>query len=195
MKSKFETRSNLKNFVNFVSLVQTQFNVTIKTIKSDNRSEFNWPNFCNDLGIIHQTSCVETPKLNSIVKKKRHILNVARSLLFHSHLPKEFGFILSNMLPTPMLQNRFPFEVLLDSPPALLDLKVFGSVCFSTLQQNKNKFDSRAHKCIFHGFQSATKVTLYTISHPVVFKNVFHEHIFPFVPATAIPFIPLLTFS
>jgi hypothetical protein len=59
MQSKSEARKLLHNFI---KLVQTQFNVTIKTIRSDNGAEFSCPSFYETLGIIHQTSCVATPQ-------------------------------------------------------------------------------------------------------------------------------------
>ena len=38
-----------------------------------------------DLGIVHQTSCRNTPQLNGRVKRKqKHILNVSRSILFQA---------------------------------------------------------------------------------------------------------------
>jgi len=91
MKNKSKTRSLLNNFVIYA---RTQFNRNIKIIRSDNGSEFNCKEFYDNLGIIHQTSCVETPQQNSVVERKhQHILNVARSIMFHSNLPKPFWML------------------------------------------------------------------------------------------------------
>jgi len=96
----------LKSFVVFI---QTQFETTIKIIRSDNETEFFMTNFFINKGIIHQTSCVNTPQQNSIVERKHgHLFNVARALMIESHLPKiywSYSVIhvvhIINMLPTP----------------------------------------------------------------------------------------------
>jgi len=44
--------------------------------------------FLSSKGIVHQTTCVETPKQNGIVERKhQHILNVTCALLFQANLP------------------------------------------------------------------------------------------------------------
>ena len=43
------------------------------------------------LGILHQTSCVDTPSQNGIAKRKnRHLLETSRALLFQMDVPKHF---------------------------------------------------------------------------------------------------------
>jgi hypothetical protein len=75
MKTKSETRGLLNNFLIYV---HTQFNTRIQTIRTDNGQEFNMPTFYQDHGIIHQTTCVETPEQNGRVERKhQHLLNVA----------------------------------------------------------------------------------------------------------------------
>lgn len=109
-----------------------------------------YPEFYVMFGILYQTSCVATPHKNSVAERKhRHILNVARSLLFQANLPKAFWsyavthvahFI--NRIPSTILGYRSPFELLHHDSPTLLDLKVFGSLCsVFTLDQGRSKFD------------------------------------------------------
>lgn len=76
--------------------------------------------FYDTYGIIDQCSCVETPQQNGRVERKhQHLLQVARSLLFQSHLPMKFWtessstvvYIINHVL-TVVLQNRSPYEIL-----------------------------------------------------------------------------------
>jgi len=105
LKQKPEVVKVLENFVVFV---QTQFETTIKIIRSDNGTIFGMTNFFVNKGIVHQTSCVNTPQQNSTVERKHgYLLNVARALMIQSHLPTIYWsyFVIHaahiiNMLPT-----------------------------------------------------------------------------------------------
>ena len=138
----------VKILENFVIFVQTKFETIIKIIRSDNRIEFFMTNFLANKGIVHQMSCVNTLQQNSIVEKKHdHILNVARSLMIQSHLPKiywSYSVIhvahIINMLPTPVLNDFSPHEMLYKSEADFNQLNVFRSLSyFCTLPTNKKK--------------------------------------------------------
>ena len=58
LKLKLDTQFLIPNFVN---MVKTQFNKSIKTIRSDNGTEFYLKDFFHSNGILHQLSCVDTP--------------------------------------------------------------------------------------------------------------------------------------
>lgn len=89
LKHKYDTRSCL---MAFYSLIETQFQTKIKAIISDNGIEFQMKDIFQAKGIIHQKSCVEIPQQNGRVERKhQHILNVARALMFQSHLPPNIG--------------------------------------------------------------------------------------------------------
>ena len=163
MHSKAETQTHLKNFI---VMVERQFDIKVKMIRSDNGSEFILRQFYDEIGIIHQTSCVETPQQNGIVERKhQHLLNVTRSLLFQSNLPFicwsyaliHFG-ILVNCIPTTFLGNKTPYEKLYGTPYDISSLRVFGCLCFtSSLTANKKKLDLRVAISIFLGFKPNTK--------------------------------------
>lgn len=124
----------------FVCLVDTQFGIKVRCIRSDNASQFLLKDFYNERGIVQQTSCVGTPQQNGIVgRNHQHLLNTARALVFQSKLPKQFWdravsqtAHIINRLPTKYLSQQSPFEVHFERKPEFNLLKVFGSFCFAT---------------------------------------------------------------
>ena len=79
-------------FKDFYTFIETQFQVKINIFKTYNGTEyFNTclGNFLKEKGIHDISTCRDTPQQNSIAKRKnRHLLEVARSLMFSMHMLK-----------------------------------------------------------------------------------------------------------
>lgn len=134
-----------------------------------------------------------TPKQNGKVERKhRHLLNSARALWFHAHLPLQFWgdclltpTYLINRTPTYVLNKKTPYEILFQTPPAYDHLRVFGSLCFTTaLPQSSDKFAPRAIKGVFLGYpygKKGYKILNLDTRKVFVSRDVkFYEHVFPF---------------
>lgn len=112
-------------------------------------------------GIIHQSLCIVPPQQNDVAEcKNRHMLEVARALLFHMNVPKYFWAdvvhtaFLVNRLPLSILNGHIPYFVL--SPPQFLfpiAPKIFGCTCFvEDVRPRATKLDQRSLKCAFVGY-------------------------------------------
>ena len=86
---------------------------------------------------------LDTPQQNRVAKQKnRHILEVARSLMFTTHVPKQFwgaavltATYLINRMPSRVLSFETPLNTLKKAfptsrLPSTLPLKVFGCTAF-----------------------------------------------------------------
>ena len=177
----------------FITLIENQFHITPKVLRSDNGPEFDLPSFYHSKGILHQRFCVETPQQNARVERKhQHILNVGRALLFQSKLLNCYWsydvlhvVFLINRVTTPILHHKSSYHVLYDK---VLDsdlFKVFGCLCFaSTIQSHRTKLQSRARKYIFLGYKPGYKGYILLDMHSraiFVSRNVtFHETVLPY---------------
>jgi len=84
MHNKSEVRANVTNFITYA---ENQFSTKVKIIRTENGIEFSMHDLFASKGIIHQTTCIETPEQNGIIERKhQHLLNVTRALLFHSSI-------------------------------------------------------------------------------------------------------------
>ena len=117
MKNRSEVFSH---FANFCSEIRTQFGVSVCTLRSDNAKEYfssNFQTFMLEHGIIHESSCVDTPAQNGVAERKnRHLLEVARALMFQMNVPKPFwsdaistACFLINRMPSSVLNGNVPF--------------------------------------------------------------------------------------
>lgn len=143
LREKFQVKQMLRNFI---SLTLRQFEKHVKIVRSDNGTEFTClTNEFKEKGIIHQTSCVGTPQQNGRVERKhRHILNVARALLFQSSLPIKFwgesiltAAHLINRTPSRVLKGKTPYELIYGAHPAYENLRVFGCLAFAHRQKKR----------------------------------------------------------
>ena len=167
LKSKSEV---FECFKDFHRLVITHFSAHIKTLRTDNGTEYtshNMKNYLISHGIVHQTSCVNTPEQNGVAERKnRDLLEKTRAIMMQMNVPKHFwsygvltATYLINRLPSRVLDFLCPLEVLQQKKPDLSHLKVFGCTCFVHLSatQRRDKLDPRAVKCVFLGYSQTQK--------------------------------------
>ncbi|KAD7479992.1 hypothetical protein E3N88_03128 [Mikania micrantha] len=149
--------------------------------------------FYANQGIVLETTCPHTPQQNGVVERKhRHLLETARALRFEANLPIKFwgeciltATYLINRLPSEVIGNKTPFEILYNQKPNYDFLKVFGCLVYYRNTDTKgDKFEVRGRPGVFVGYPRGTKgYKIYDAKHGkiVVSRDVkFIEKIFPF---------------
>ena len=67
-------------------------------------------------GIIHQTTCPNTPQQNGVAERKnRHMLEVVRASLIEAHMPLSYWG--EALISTTYLINRIPFSTIAFKTP------------------------------------------------------------------------------
>ncbi|KAL0696244.1 hypothetical protein Bca4012_063424 [Brassica carinata] len=151
------------------AIISAHFKANVKVLRSDNGGEYTSHAFKNHLakhGIVHQTSCPYTPQQNGVAERKnRHLMEVARSMMFHANVPKRFwsdavvtACYLINRIPTKVLRDISPYEVLNKTRPSIQHLRVFGCTCFVLIPgEQRNKLEAKSMKCMFIGYSPTQK--------------------------------------
>lgn len=116
--------------------------------------------------------------------------------MFHSHIPLVYwdecimsAVFLINRLPSHVLKNKSPFQILMNKIPDYHSLRSFGCLCYkSTSLKGRSNFDPREKACIFlrypTGYKGYRLLDLETNSISTSRHVIFHETIFSFVASS-----------
>ncbi|RVW17729.1 Retrovirus-related Pol polyprotein from transposon TNT 1-94 [Vitis vinifera] len=105
-------------------------------------------------------------KMGVAERKNRHLVETARTLLLHSHVPFRFwgdailtACYLINRMPSSVLHDQIPHSLLFpDQPLYFLPPRVFGCTCFvHILTPGQDKLSAKAMKCLFLGYSRLQK--------------------------------------
>ena len=124
LRSKDEA---LEKFMHYKNEVENQLGRKIKAIRSDRGGEYDalFDQFCQEYGIIHQTSVPYIPQQNGIVERKNRTLKeMMNAMLISSGLPQNLwgeallsaNYIL-NRLPHKKL-DKIPYELWKSQSPS-----------------------------------------------------------------------------
>ena len=73
-----------------LSMIQTQFSDKIQILRSDNGGEYvnkKFQDYFATHGLLHETSCAQTPQQNGVVRRKNQlILETVHALLLGAHV-------------------------------------------------------------------------------------------------------------
>ncbi|KAJ9671119.1 hypothetical protein PVL29_027218 [Vitis rotundifolia] len=138
-------------------------------------------------GILHQTSCVDTPSQNGVAERKnRHLLETACALMFQMKVPKQFwadavstACFLINRMPTVVLKGDIPYKVIHPQKSLFpIEPRIFCCTCYvRDTRPSVTKLDPKALKCVFLGYSRlqkgyrcfSTDLNKYLVSTDVVF--------------------------
>ncbi|RVW87558.1 Rust resistance kinase Lr10 [Vitis vinifera] len=167
----------------------------VRVLRSDNGGEYqssDLQKYLEGHGIIHQTTCSNTPHQNGVAERKnRHLLEVVRASLIAAKTPISYWgkaitsvAYLINRVPSSSINFQTPLQALTNAivAPTVPNLppRVFGCVAFvHLLKHQRTKLTSHALQCVFVGYALHKKG--YRCYHPptrqmyITMDVVFHE--------------------
>jgi hypothetical protein len=166
MKKKSEV---IEKFKEYKSLVEKKTEQKIKTVRSDNGTEYTshyFKDFLKQEGIRHELTVEYTPQQNGVAERKnRRLVETARCLMIQSGLSASFwaeailtANHIRNRCPSGTLGGEIPFKMWTRRTPIVSYFRKFGTTAFALDKTpGKGKFDSRSKKCIFVGYLVQSK--------------------------------------
>jgi len=119
----------------------------LKTLRTDNGGEYlsnEFKNYLEGNGIKHELTIAYTPQQNGVAERmNRTILDLIRSMLHASHVPKEFwaealttAVYIRNRVPSHALpSSETPYHRWMGKSPNLSHLRVFGCKCWYVIRK------------------------------------------------------------
>ncbi|XP_021975327.1 uncharacterized protein LOC110870454 [Helianthus annuus] len=166
LEAKSETTEVLKSFI---PLIENVTKLKVKSIRSDNGSEFKnqtFISFCAEKGIHLQYSAARTPQQNGVAERKnRTLIEAARTMLVDSKLPIIFWaeavntacYVLNRVFIVKP-HGKTAYELLFKRKPLIDFFRPFGCSCtLLNTQENLIKFEAVGDICYFMGYSSTQK--------------------------------------
>lgn len=157
-----------EEFVKYKNLVENQCSRKIKTLRSDNGTEYTnnkFKEFLMKSGIVHQTSAPYTPEQNGVAERfNRTIVERVRCMLVDSGLSKSFwaeasvtAAYMLNRTPCGK-ESRCPEEIWSNKKQSLKHMRVFGCKAMVHVPKEKRqKLDVKSVECVMVGYCNASK--------------------------------------
>ncbi|KRY44405.1 Retrovirus-related Pol polyprotein from transposon TNT 1-94 [Trichinella britovi] len=171
-------------FMDFKSHAENQTGNKIKTLRSDNATEYcseKFQKFLRVNGIRHETSVQYTPQQNGVPERKnRTLLDMARCMLLESKLSLNFwaeaistACYIRNRCPSRSLNGEIPLTLWNGRKLILNYFRTFGERAYVLGKSpGKGKFSTRSKECIFIGYSTESKAyRLWCPAERKVFKS------------------------
>ncbi|KAL0404059.1 UNVERIFIED_CONTAM: Retrovirus-related Pol polyprotein from transposon TNT 1-94 [Sesamum radiatum] len=198
LKSKDEA---VEIFLKFKVEAENQLDKKIKRIRSDRGGEYNTKflkDFCENNGIIHETSAPYTPQQNGIAEwKNRTLKEMMNAMLLSSGMPDNMwgeavltACYILNRVPHKKL-NKTPYELWKRFAPNFNHLKVWGCLAKVAYPDfKKSNIGPKTFDCVFIGYaqNSAAAYRFMCLSDNSLCKSrdaEFFELVFPLNKTTS----------
>ncbi|PNY07765.1 putative copia-type polyprotein [Trifolium pratense] len=177
LKEKSEA---LEMFRKFKARVEKEKNQPIQCLRTDRGGEYTsseFVNLCESNGIKRQLTAAYTPHQNGVSERRNiTIMNMVRSMLTNKNVPKTFwpeavnwSVHILNRCPTFSVKNMTPEEAWCGHKPAVDHFRVFGSIAYVHVpDQKRKKLDNKGEKCVLLGVSEESKA--YRLYNPLTKK-------------------------
>ena len=154
---------------NIIAEAATPLGLRVKILRTDGRDEYSTRSFnafCRDNSIERQRTARYSPQQNGIAERlNRTLVEMARTMLIHAALPKVwwsdailYSAYIRVRVPTAGLDGDIPIRRYTDRAPTYEHMRTFGAVGYVHVPDiMRTKFDTKAVRCIFVGFDSGRK--------------------------------------
>ena len=152
----------------YKTLAENQLEKKIKILRSDRGGEYfpiEFTGFCEENGLIHQTSAFYTPQQNGLAERKnRTLVDMINAMLMHAKLPTNLWE--ETLLTACHVHNRIPSKKTKTSPYEIWKgrklnlsyLRVWGCIAYYRFPNPKRtKLGPRALKNVFVGYAENSK--------------------------------------
>nr|GEV41119.1 retrovirus-related Pol polyprotein from transposon TNT 1-94 [Tanacetum cinerariifolium] len=166
---KAKTDETTPILTDFIRQAKNQFNHKVKTIRSDNGTEFKnheLIEFCRSTGIKREYSNAKTPQQNKVAERQNMtLIEAAKTILADSFLPTTFWaeavnttcYVLNRVIVTKS-QNKTLYELLTSRQPIISYLRPFRChvTILNTIDQ-LSKFDGKSDSGFLVGYSLNSK--------------------------------------